>query len=165
MRVSELEIIRDLYRSYLHNTLVEQEISSDELREMLMENWNLEQLHLFDGKYVAVSFSKLMSYILKDNVRFKHYKSEVYDCDNFALSFAGIFGYKYGLNSIGIAVGEVQDTSGKVLYYHAWNVMLATKLDGSVALYMYEPQNSMFTSYKSGRILNKKYVPKMIIWG
>lgn len=139
------------------------EISWQDLKNMLNESNTVQQVVLWDGKYTFTDFSTIMKIIKYDIVKWHEYKSEVYDCDNFAMTFAGLVPFMYGINSVGIVVGRVIDDKGNI-GYHAWNVFIAMKSDGKPMLYMYEPQAGMFTTYKAAKIGNWKYEPVIVIW-
>lgn len=140
------------------------EMSWTQLKEMLSENENMQEIVLWDGLYKYSDFSDMLRIIKNDIVRFNKYRAEEYDCDNFAMTFTGLVPFLYGVNNVGIAVGRIVDDNGKVSY-HAWNVILARKTDGTPMLYMYEPQTGTFTTYKSGRFGKVRYEPVRIIWG
>ncbi len=140
------------------------EIKGFELLSMLRSRDTVQDIILWDGIYKFTDFEVMLRIIKGDMVKWHEYRVENYDCDNFAITFAGIIPYVYGINSVGIAVGKVTDDNGYV-GYHAWNVFVAMKSNGEPCLYMYEPQTGKFTTYKSGRIGNWEYEPEYIIWG
>lgn len=136
------------------------------LEEMLKENDNVKQIVLWDGRYKYPSFIDMLRIIATDITKFAKYRAEEYDCDNYAMTFAGLVPFMYGVNNVGIVVGKVIDArTGRLKGYHAWNVFIAMKEDNRPMLYMYEPQNGLFTTYKSGRFGSVIYVPEIIIWG
>jgi len=140
------------------------EIKLYELYPMLFKKDSLETVILWDGTYKFTDFETMMKIIKYDMVKWQEYRAEEYDCDNFAMTFAGLVPFMYGVNNVGIAIGRVIDNNGKV-GYHAWNVFIAMKSNGEPELYMYEPQSGKFTSYKSGRIGSWRYEPEYVIWG
>jgi len=133
------------------------------LDKMLREK-ELQRLILWDGNYKFTDFETMLKIIKYDFVKWQQYRLEEYDCDNYAVTFAGLVPYIYGINNVGIVVGKVIKEDGSI-GYHAWNVFLAMKRNGEPELYMYEPQTGQFTSYKSGKFGKVKYVPDYIIWG
>jgi len=141
------------------------ELTAKQVYDLLMERPNV-QVWLWDSRYVIPDFESMMKIIKYDVVRWHQYRREVYDCDNFAVSFAGEIPFLYGVNNVGIVLGRVYDVrTGQFLGYHAWNVFIAMKEDGKLYVYMYEPQSKMFSSYKVGRIGNWRYEPLYILWG
>lgn len=164
--VIELGIFLSFYRWWNRSKISKTvDVSANDIEKLLRENENVRNIKLFDSKYKVPDFKSMLSIISKDMVKYTYYQKEVYDCDNFAISFAGTVPMFYDVNNVGIAVGEVRDSNGNLLYYHAWNIFAALKDDGTVFLYMYEPQTGKFSSYKSGRVGDKYYIPHDIIWG
>lgn len=140
------------------------EIEWFRLSEMLRQKDTVKTVVLWDGVYKFTDFETMMKVIKYDMVKWHKYRLEEYDCDNFAMTFAGLVPFMYGINNVGIAVGRIVDGSGEV-GYHAWNVFIVMKSNGEPELYMYEPQSGKFTSYKSGRIGSWRYEPEYVIWG
>ncbi|RLF63132.1 MAG: hypothetical protein DRN30_06990 [Thermoplasmata archaeon] len=139
-------------------------IYSGKLDRMLKSAGYPVQTHLMDSEYIYTDFRNWMKIIKNDVVKYQKYRSDVYDCDNFGVTFAGLVPFIYGINAVGFVTGRIYDEHG-LIGYHGWNVFLALKDDGTPELYMYEPQSGMFSTYKAGRIGNWKYEPLFIIWG
>jgi len=139
-------------------------IKADDLLKMLKVCESLCITYLWDGSYKYPKFETMMKIIKYDMVKWSKYRLEEYDCDNFAVSFAGFVPFIYGVNNVGIAVGRIIDDVGHI-GYHAWNIFIARKNDGTPEVYMYEPQTGKFSTYKHGRIGKWKYEPIYVIWG
>lgn len=139
------------------------EINDEQLSEMLHQNSNLSFAWLWDRKYKYPDFESMMKVIKYDMVKWQEYRAEHYDCDNFAISYAGMVAFTYGINNVGIVIGRVVDEQGRV-GYHVWNVFIAQKANGEPELYIYEPQAGLFSTYKSGRIGSWRYEPIYVIW-
>lgn len=154
-------VFKILRRVRVRNTY---EMDWTSISGMLKQHKTVKNIILWDGKYKYTDFATMMKIIKYDIVKWNDYRSEVFDCDNFAVSFAGMVPFIYGINNVGIAIGKVIDEKGNV-GYHAWNVFLARKSDGNPMLYMYEPQSGKFSTYREGRIGNWKYEPIYVIWG
>jgi len=134
------------------------------LREMLKQRSSIKTVVLWDGAYKFTDFETMMRIIKYDMVKWHKYRLEEYDCDNFAMTFAGLVPFMYGINNVGIVIGKIISDSGKV-GYHAWNVFIVMKSNNEPELYMYEPQLGKFTTYRNGRIGNWRYEPEYVIWG
>lgn len=134
------------------------------LNDMLKQKETVANIILWDGRYKYTDFETMLKIIKYDIVKWHQYRLEEYDCDNFAMTFAGLVPFMYGVNNVGIAIGRVVDKDGNI-GYHAWNVFLVQKSNGEPELYMYEPQSGKFTTYKNGRIGNWRYEPVIVIWG
>ena len=107
-------------------------VSEHELRDAWKQS-ELRPLGLWylDSRFRALPakvWKKVLAYDTLDRSR---YKSEHFDCDNFAVCLAGDVAQRWGVNGIGIVI----DTSAG----HAYNCVL-TYDDGGVGLQMIEPQ-------------------------
>ena len=99
------------------------------------------QAILVDSRYRALSLDDWRTVIAATTDSWKQYKSEVFDCDDFARCQAALVSLHYNVNGC----GQVYDTSGQ----HSYNVILVTDGD-SVSTRIVEPQ--------TGRILDKDEV-------
>lgn len=135
----------DVYRAVRDS---KQTISQQELRKMFSES-PLRGLQLvpLDSRYVIVDTNTIGLVTAYNGVDLEEYKSESYDCDNFALSFAGDVPQRWDVNCIGIVI----DFSAG----HAYNC--AATIDNGIVII--EPQNdTLFLDYspyaaKSGFVL------------
>lgn len=81
-----------------------------------------------DGKYRLTDQRNFLNIVAWDWIDEKPYVAEVYDCENFAISFKAHVDFYFGLNQVGIVVDYV---SG-----HAYNLIV---FPGSVVM-LFEPQ-------------------------
>lgn len=92
-----------------------------------------------DSRYRAVDIDTWRLIMDYSNVDKKKYKSEHFDCDNFAVCFAGEVAQKWELNGVGIVI----DVSAK----HAYNCLLVVDNDNYLRILSIEPQTDRITSY------------------
>jgi len=57
-----------------------------------------------DGKYQLTNQSNFLNIVAWDWVDSKRYQSEIYDCENFAISFKAHVDWYFGLNQVGIII-------------------------------------------------------------
>jgi len=158
-----LHTARDLYQKNIL-PLITVEISGGKLAEMIYKNMPAGEkltLYVFDGKYYVPdkeAFELIASTGIQKELK---YRSEVFDCDDFAFGFKAYASEIYLINSVGIAIGRVIDDSGKV-GYHAWNIALIYDADG-VKLVTYEPQSGQWSEGIYTKVGGWKYEPDVII--
>lgn len=75
------------------------------------------------------------------------YLTDVYDCDNFAFSFSSDMARIFGINTAGVASGEVYKKDGSFLDRHAYNIILAID-NGVLKPYLFEPMKNIITEWK-----------------
>ena len=90
----------------------------------------------------------------------KQYLSDVYDCENFAFYFSASMANIFGLNTAGVASGEVYGTlTDKLLDRHAFSLIIATD-NGVAKPYLFEPMKNIMTEWKGQKTVlgDWKYV-------
>jgi len=142
----------------VHN-VTELVISSDELEKMVKNtidagNW------FWDSKFYYVKIGTWKRIISTDLTDIVKWESNRRDCDNISAIFKSHVSEYFGLNGVGIVIGEVKDAkTGKHIGYHAWNVLIAEEL------YFLEPQNDGIVKAKEGAVIgNWSYYPDFIMW-
>ena len=109
-------------------------------RQDLENAWNASELSKLglccvDSRYRALPLATWELVLAYNGVDRTRYKSEHFDCDNFALCLAGDVSQRWKVNGIGI----VLDYSAG----HAYNCVLVWE-DGEVDLRMVEPQTDQW---------------------
>lgn len=126
-------------------------------------------ISLADEKFFIENWEKWGNIIEFDLLNFQQYMSDYRDCDNYAFSFAARSSMIYGLNSCGVAFGNIYDSvTGKFLFRHAFNMIL-TRIDKTLRLYLYEPQTDQSCLWQAGKDnilegLNWKYKPDWLVF-
>jgi len=123
---------------------------------MLLDNW-----------YKVVDLNTWKEIIQSDVLNLtKKWKKEVFDCDNFAITFVGHVNELYEINSVGIALGRVYDAnSNKLIGYHAFNVIVV-KEGKDLEIYVYEPQtDGLAKADKRTKLSNWIYEVDLVIMG
>ena len=115
---------------------------------------------LYDGKYHVPRKDALIQFIRDNWLDKRRWLEDVYDCDNFALSFKAYLAEIGLINACGFAVGEVRDAkTNQLLGYHAFNVLSFYDETGEVKLVMFEPQTDEIAEIKDGKaIFRDKYI-------
>jgi len=122
---------------------------------------------LLDSWYKVVDLDTWKEIIQSDLLNLtKKWKKEVFDCDNFAITFVGHVSELYEINSVGIALGKVYDaSSNKLVGYHAFNVIVV-KEDKDLGIYVYEPQtDGLAKASRRTKIGNWIYEVDLVIMG
>ena len=89
-----------------------------------------------DETYWGVSLETWHLILAYNGTDKKRYVKDTFDCDNFAILFAGSVADKFSINGAGIVI----DYSGG----HAYIALLVVTEDGSLAFATIEPQNDAF---------------------
>jgi len=97
-------------------------------------------ISLADMKYHVETWAKWGQIIDLDLIDTQKYLTDVMDCDNFAMAYAARASMVYGLNTCGIAYGNIYDLTGKFIGRHAFN-LIVTHEKGVLKLYCYEPMD------------------------
>lgn len=93
-------------------------------------------IQFLDRKYWGVSKEAWQLILSFNGVDKERYKSERYDCDNFAMSLASTVAMRWDINGCGI----VCDFSGG----HAYCALIIAESDGSASIAVVEPQTDRF---------------------
>ena len=104
---------------------------------------HLMQIILVDSKYRAMAEDDWKKVVAKTTDAWKKYRSEYFDCDDFARCQAALVSLHYDCNGC----GQVYDSSGK----HSYNCLLVSG-GASLSVDVLEPQ--------SGSILDKSMLGK-----
>lgn len=108
-------------------------------------------ISLADSIYFTESWDKWQQIIGFDLIDTKKYLKERFDCDNFALAFASRGGLIYGLNTCGVAFGDILNKKTKQkIGRHAFNLII-TQDNGILHLYLYEPMNDQYKLWEKGK--------------
>ena len=102
---------------------------------------NLQEVPV-DSAYWGASeeaWRGMLAYTGVDRIR---YVSNAFDCDNFAVLFAGVVADKFDINGVGIVV----DYSGR----HAYCTVLIVDANGNLSIGIIEPQNDQFVLKTEG---------------
>ena len=100
------------------------EIEVDKFRHLVSDSPADDlRWYILDSKQVAIPRDLLKEMIQATGTDARKYRPEEYDCDDFAISMAGVVRYLYGFGGVGI----VLDFSGK----HAYNCALIYDTDDS----------------------------------
>ena len=94
-----------------------------------------------DETYWGVSLETWQLILAYNGTDKKRYVKDTFDCDNFAILFAGSVADKFGINGAGIVI----DYSGG----HAYSALLVATADG-LAFATIEPQNDQFVIKMDG---------------
>ena len=89
-----------------------------------------------DETYWGVSLETWHLILAYNGTDKKRYVKDTFDCDNFAILFAGSVADKFSINGAGIVI----DYSGG----HAYSALLVVTEDGNLAFATIEPQNDAF---------------------
>ena len=95
-----------------------------------------------DSTYWGVSLETWHLILAYNGTDKKRYVKDTFDCDNFAILFAGSVADKFSINGAGIVI----DYSGG----HAYSALLVVTEDGSLAFATIEPQNDEFVIKMDG---------------
>ena len=95
-----------------------------------------------DEKYWAVSIETWHLILAYNGTDKKRYVKDFFDCDNFAILFAGSVADKFAINGAGIVI----DYSGG----HAYSALLVVTEAGTLAFATIEPQNDEFVIKTEG---------------
>ena len=119
------------------------EFTKDEVVDALNASplTNLQEVPV-DSVYLAASedaWRGMLAYTGVDRIR---YVSNAFDCDNFAVLFAGVVADKFDINGVGIVV----DYSGG----HAYCAILIVDENGGLSIGIIEPQNDQFVIKTEG---------------
>lgn len=111
----------------------------------------LSTLSLADEKYHIESWGKWGMIIDFDLINQQIYLADVFDCDNFASVYSARASLIYGLNSCGLAYGNIYDPiTKKYLFRHAFNLIVACE-NRMLKLYLYEPQTDEAMEWRKGQ--------------
>ena len=158
------KIIGDLVRYFIG--IDGEWVSSFYLEGLVHENIGCKVIFL-DGRYKVPTIDVWRKIIKADILdKVKKWREDVFDCDNFALVFSAHCAEFYGVNTAGIALGNVYDANTlELVGYHAYNVLVA-KEDGKIVLYIYEPQtDGLAKASKKTRLGDWIYETEKIIFG
>ncbi|RKU10818.1 hypothetical protein C6503_19220 [Candidatus Poribacteria bacterium] len=95
-----------------------------------------------DGRYWGASEAAWRGMLAYTGVDRKRYIKDRFDCDNFAVLFAGRVADKFGINGVGIVI----DYSGG----HAYCAILIVDENGNLSIGIIEPQNDQFVLKTEG---------------
>ena len=119
----------------------------------------------WDGKYRYTTLTDWKKIIRTDLIDRLKYYAEYFDCENFAVLFSAVIDVIYGLNSAGVALGEVLDKNTKQgIGYHAYNALIVDN-NGNLEIWLYEPQADILK--KASKITDMDwalYRTDFIIW-
>ena len=108
-------------------------------------------LSLADEKYYVETWSKWIPIIDYDLIDQQVYLSDIRDCDNFAAMYSARASFIYGLNSCGLAYGNIYDLlTKKLLFRHAFNLIIYHE-NGALKLRLYEPQTDSSIEWRKGQ--------------
>lgn len=99
------------------------------------------QLQLFDSRYLALPAEVWQTVLDYTQIDKKPYKSEHYDCDNFAMALCGQVPTFFDVNGVGL----VADFSGG----HAYNALIVYE-GVSLEIVAVEPQSDQWGVVKQG---------------
>ena len=118
------------------------EVSYNQLASAFHES-DLKRLQFagLDSRYRAVDMKTWELIIAYNDVDEEKYKSEHFDCDNFAVCFAGEVAQKWDINGVGIVI----DFSAQ----HAYNCLILADKFGNIKIISFEPQADRFAEYKA----------------
>lgn len=91
------------------------------------------QLWALDTRYRCPTLEVWDKFLSWSDVDEKRYKSQFYDCDNFAISLQAESARRFDLNSCGV----IYDFSGA----HAYNIILVHDKNNGLGFRIIEPQN------------------------
>ena len=114
------------------------EINFKQLRKAVKKNFPRLKIIGLDYKYWSVSLPEAKELIKKDKSDLLNYKSEKYDCDDFARAFC-VNMIRQGYTSVGTVVD--------LLGAHAYNLIVTIENDNLQAR-LFEPQNDNFIEIK-----------------
>lgn len=120
-----------------------------------------------DQKYKVLTLDEWKQIIRSDTLNItKKWKKDVFDCDNFAITFNAHCAEYYEVNTAGIAIGTIKHAGTlKNLGKHAYNI-LAVKENNELVLYLYEPQtDGLVKAGKQVRLGNWIYETEIVIFG
>ena len=100
---------------------------------------------LLDTKYYLCGRKELEDILSSGLIETIKYKSNIFDCDNFALLFSALVNLEIGINSVGIVI----DYTGG----HAYNLVILS--DGKVVFI--EPQNNQIVELKEEGLYQLKH--------
>jgi hypothetical protein len=143
-----------------------QAVTAQQLERMIMEllpNYDGEQSWYFDNLYYALPVWRLGEVLawwwkVLDQV---NYLPEAFDCDDYAKLFSSLLACAQ-YNAAGIVIGELY-YRGRILGYHAWNLLLFVNRQGQFKVYEFEPQTAnVLVNHKS--LDGFEYVGRWVIW-
>ena len=102
---------------------------------------NLQEVPV-DSVYWGASEDAWHGMLAYTGVDRKRYIKDRFDCDNFAVLFAGVVADKFGINGVGIVI----DYSGG----HAYCAILIVNENGGLSIGIIEPQNDKFVLKTQG---------------
>ena len=119
------------------------QFSNDQVQDALQAS-GLSKLHglPLDNTYWGVSLETWELILAYNGTDKKRYVKDTFDCDNFAILFAGSVADKFSINGAGIVI----DYSGG----HAYSALLVATEDGNLAFATIEPQNDAFVIKMDG---------------
>ena len=115
-----------------------------------------------DLRFQYTDFETMKKIIEIDWTNLKGYKEDVFDCDNFAFTFASRMAEIWEINGVAVAFGVIYEKSLPIP--HFWNYFVARTENGE-KLYFLEPQNDFVTEAgKESNINGTRYVPYLLLW-
>jgi len=145
---------------------VDTELISYEVLDKELQKFNIRGIY-FDRKYnVLTKVEDLKKVIEIDWTNYRHYVTELYDCDDFARVFKSHCMEIWYLNGIGYVIGRVFDMNGNLLGYHAFN-LIPIKIGNEIKFMVYEPQTDTYTELSpenKTKLNNVIYVIDLVIW-
>jgi len=131
-----------------HNVKYTQ-IFATELRNLFKQRTGIDKVYCADEKYLLTDWDTWQSLIKYDWTNKKKYVYDIFDCDNFADTFAARMGEIYNLNSVGKARGiRLTTLDGQDLGWHRANV-IAALVNNAVKFFLYEAQTDEFIEITS----------------
>ena len=118
-------------------------LSGNSLSRLLKAKYPNAKIYIADSEYKIPKWENFKRWIQRDDLNFKKYEPEIFDCDNYAFeSFCrahriiGNIGYGFAFSS--------QPA-------HAFNIIVSQKND-ELKVYQIEPQNDSVSNYPNDKI-------------
>ncbi len=136
-------------------------VSDQELNRILQNNKIMPIL--YDENYAIMPDRMAFKIFQSDVLDIMEYISDFFDCDNYAFLFSSICSAQFLVNSVGVCFGKLINASTKeFIGYHAFNIVpVVSTSNGSITLYLFEPQTGEYTTVDNPVLGNIEYVPIM----
>lgn len=161
--IETIHYARDIYYKNIL-PLITVEATGSAILNLITDNISSNRkikIYIFDGKYYIPTYNALNLITKTGFQKYLKYRSEVFDCDDYAFGFKAYASEIFLINSVGIAIGNVIDQEGKT-GYHAWNIAFISTKDGIKPVTI-EPQTGNWSYGLETKVGDWIYKPDLII--
>ena len=136
---------------------VDTELTGDKIQDLLYR-WDSTVEHQpLDWKYRIPTLEDMKKIIDSCWVHYQNYIAELFDCEDFAISFKSFCNMYYYINNVGYCIGIVEGYGG-----HGFNIFLVKEND-NYKFYYFEPQTNTYWSKEDNERGDTPFKSKYII--